>query len=47
MNAEKTESMIFSAKKYKPIHPTLYLSNMLIKEVFQHEHLGVTLTFNL
>ena len=47
MNAEKTESMIFSAKKDKPFHPSLYLSNVLIKEVFQHEHLGVTLTFNL
>jgi hypothetical protein len=47
MNAEKTESMIFLAKKDKPFHPSLYLSNVLIKEVFQHEHLGVTLTFNL
>jgi hypothetical protein len=47
MNAEKTESMIFSAKKDKSFHPSLYLSNVLIKEVFQHEHIGVTLTFNL
>ncbi len=47
MNAEKRESIIFSAKKDKQFHPSLYLSNVLTKEVFQHEHLGVTLTFNL
>ena len=47
MNAEKTESMIFSAKKVKPLHPPLYLSNVQINEIFHHEHLGVTLTFNL
>ena len=39
MNVDKTESMIFSAKLFKPFHPPLYLSNLLIKEVLQCEHL--------
>ena len=47
MNVDKTESMIFSAKLYKPFHPPLYLSNLLVKEVLQCEHLGLTFTFNL
>ena len=47
MNVDKTESMIFLAKLFKPFHPPLYLSNLLIKEVLQCEHLGLPLTFNL
>ena len=45
--------MIFTAKKNnggpenKPFHPPLYMSNILIDEVFSHDHLGVTLTCNL
>ena len=39
--------MIFLAKLFKPFRPPLYLSNLLIKEVLQCEHLGLTLTFNL
>ena len=39
--------MIFSSKLIKPIHPPLNLANKPIDVVTQHDHLGVTLTYNL
>ena len=40
-NAEKTEVVIFSAKRLKPQHPPLKLGNDEIVNVPEHKHLGV------
>ena len=50
MNETKTESIVFSAKRDKPLHPSLILNNSIIEDVTVHEHLvhlGVTLSSNL
>lgn len=47
INAGKTESMIFSVKRHKPQHSSLYYNNEVIKTVSNHKHLGVTLSSNL
>ena len=43
----KTKSMIFSSKRVKPDHPPLFLDGVGIENVPVHDHLGVTLSFNL
>ena len=45
-NANKTESILFSRKLHKPIHPPLFLNNTTISEVQQHKHLGLTFSNN-
>ena len=47
MNPQKTETMIFTSKRDKPFHPPIYMINTIIRDVTSHEHLGVTLAFNL
>jgi hypothetical protein len=47
INPDKTESMIFSVKKYKVYHPDLFFDNKKIVDVTQHSHLGLTLSSNL
>ena len=42
-NPPKTESMIVTRKINKPNHPPLFTSNVQIKEVSSHKHLGVHL----
>ena len=39
-NPAKTESLIFTRKLNKPVHPPLYMNDQLI-EVETHQHLGV------
>ena len=39
--------MIFSVKRLRPNHPPLFFNNNEIQEVFNHKHLGVTLSSNL
>ena len=40
-NPEKTESLLFTRKINRVFHPTLYLSDVPIKEVSAHKHLGL------
>jgi hypothetical protein len=47
INPGKTKSVTFSAKMFKPAHPTLYFANEPIEIVSNHKHLGVTLSSNL
>ena len=42
-NPVKIESMVFSRKRNKPIHPTLYLDNVQVTTV-QHKNLGFILS---
>ena len=46
-NPSKTESIIFSRKRKKPEHPSLYMNNVAIKNVSSHMHLGVTFSEDL
>ena len=47
INPSKTEAMIFSTKRDKPVHPALYYEGNEIDIVSSHKHLGVTLSSNL
>ena len=47
MNETKTKAIVFSAKRYKPVHPPLILNNNIIEDVTVHEHLGLTFSSNL
>ena len=47
INPDKTKSMIFSVKRLRPNHPPLFFNNNEIQEVFNHKHIGVTLSSNL
>jgi len=47
LNSSKTNSMVFTAKKNRPLHFTLYLNNDIIEEVTSHKHLGLTLSSNM
>ena len=38
-NASKTESMLLTRKRNKPIHPDLIMDNTILKEVETHTHL--------
>ena len=39
--------MVFSSKRDKPDHPSLIMKGVAIEGVAVHEHLGLTLSFNL
>ena len=43
-NPSKTESMIFSRKRDRPIHPPLVMINVPIESVRSHKHIGLTFT---
>jgi hypothetical protein len=43
----KTEEMIISNKRNKPIHPDLHFDDTTIKRVENHKHLGVTISHDL
>ena len=43
MNASKTKSMIFSLKREKSVHPSLFMDDRVIDEIQTHRHLGVSL----
>ena len=47
MNESKTKSIVFSAKRDKPLQPPLILNNSIIEDVTVHEHLGLTLSSKL
>ena len=47
MNESKTKSVVFSAKRDKPLQPPLILNNSIIEDVTVHEHPGLTLSSNL
>ena len=40
-NPIKPESLIFTRKLNKPVHPTLYMNDQQLIEVETHKHLGV------
>ncbi|MCG8047067.1 MAG: reverse transcriptase domain-containing protein, partial [Candidatus Thiodiazotropha endolucinida] len=40
-NPSKSESMVFSRKRYKPNHPPVFMNETQINEVISHKHLGV------
>ena len=46
-NADKTEEVIFSCKRNKPIHPGLKLGEEVIASKLEHKHLGVILDSKL
>ena len=46
-NPSKTESIIFSRKRNKPIYPPLSMNHVNIAEVNCHKHLGLTFSANL
>ena len=43
-NPSKTESLLFSRKLFKPLHPTLYMNQQDYITVESHKHLGLTFT---
>ncbi len=47
MNPSKCETITFSTKHLKQIHPNLRLDNRPLRDVTSHTHLGLTLTSNL
>ena len=44
VNPSKTESMVISRKRNKPLHPRLIMDNTVVKEVDKHKHLGIVLS---
>ena len=40
-NAKKIEEVIFSAKRIKPHHPSLFLGNTKVERKSEHKHLGL------
>ena len=40
-NPSKSESVIFSRKRNKPIHPNIFMDRQPIQEVNSHKHLGI------
>ena len=40
-NPSKTESLTISRKHNKPVHPDLFMNNVMVKNVPDHKHLGV------
>jgi len=40
-NPSKTESLLFSRKSEKLVHPPIFMNSVLIEEVQTHKHLGV------
>ena len=47
VDPSKTESLLFSRKLFKPLHPTLYMNQQDIINVESHKHLGLTFTNDL
>ena len=45
-NASKTESMLLTRKRNRPIHPNLIMDNTILKEVVTHKHLGLIFSQN-
>ena len=43
-NPSKTETMTFSRKHNKPIHPNLYFDDTVLEPVTEHKHLGILLS---
>ena len=43
MNPVKSRNVIFSLKRNKQVHPPLFLSSNIVKDVESHTHLGLTL----
>jgi hypothetical protein len=43
----KTEEMIISNKRNKPVHPDLHFDDTTVKRVENHKHLGVTISHDL
>ncbi len=41
-NPSKTETMIFSRKCNKPVHPNLIMNDVVLDPVKEHKHLGLT-----
>ena len=46
-NTDKTEEVIFSAKRIKPDHPPLKLDDDIISQTSEHKHLGMVLGWKL
>ena len=46
-NADKTEEVIFSCKRFKPNHPPLLLGNDQVAQKMEHKQLGVILDSKL
>ena len=46
-NADKTEEVVFSCKRNKPVHPTLKLGSSDISAKIEHKHLGMILDSKL
>ena len=46
-NPSKTESLLFSRKLFKPLHPTLHTNQQDIITVESHKHLGLTFANDL
>ena len=47
MNPSKCRSLVFSLKRVKPPHPSLYLNNSRTEKVEKHTHLGLTFQSNM
>ena len=47
LNTEKTEEVIFSAKRVKPFHPPLFFGNDDVVRKSEHKHLGMILDSKL
>ena len=45
-NASKTESMLLTRKRNRPIYPNLIMDNTILKEVVTHKHLGLIFSQN-
>ena len=45
-NAIKNLSMIMSLKRDQPLHPSLYMNGVLVRNTSSHKHLGLTLANN-
>ena len=46
-NSDKTEELLFSVKKLRPVHPPLRLGNEDITRKTEHKHLGMILDSKL
>ena len=46
-NTSKTESLLFSQKLFKPLHPTLYMNQQDIITIESHKHLSIAFTNDL
>ena len=44
---KQAKEVLFSCKKVSPYHPDLFFNGTLVTRVKEHEHLGLTMQFNL